>query len=115
MEQQILNPTGGTNVPQQEPPLILEPRDEPSRERVEVQVKVDEEYEARYRQQRINEARKTYNINIRPLNRGCVIEVGCQSIAFESMENATKELTEYLTGDTIAVQERWRKDLGLDL
>jgi len=114
MEPQILNSAGGTNVPQQEPTPSFE-LNELSRERIEAQVKEEKEYEARYRQQCINNARKNYNISIRPLNRGCVIEVGCQSIAFESMENAMKELTEYLTGDTVAVQQRWRQDLGLDL
>ena len=38
-----------------------------------------------------------HSINIQPLNRGFLVNVGCQSIAFETHEKMLKYLTEYLT------------------
>lgn len=38
-----------------------------------------------------------HSINIEPLNRGFVIRVGCQSIAFETKEKMLKYLSEYLS------------------
>jgi hypothetical protein len=39
---------------------------------------------------------REYEITIRFLNRGCIINVGCKSIPFESTDSAIKELNDYL-------------------
>jgi hypothetical protein len=49
---------------------------------------------------------KEYEIRIQFLSRGCVVNVGCKSIAFESVENAIKELNEYVS-NTWEVQKKW--------
>ena len=55
-----------------------------------------------------SEILKEYEIRIQFLSRGCVIHVGCKSIAFESVENAMKELNEYVN-NTWEVQKKWSK------
>ena len=50
---------------------------------------------------------REYEIRIQFLSRGCIIHVGCKSIAFESVENAMKELNEYIN-NTSNVQKKWR-------
>jgi hypothetical protein len=42
------------------------------------------------------EALCEYEVNIRFLNRGCVVKVGCKEIAFESIENAMAEINAYV-------------------
>ena len=59
------------------------------------------------------EALKDYEINIRFLNRGCVVRVGCKEIAFEDINKAMAEINEYVTGDTWEVQNKWRKLLEM--
>ncbi len=59
------------------------------------------------------EALKDYEINIRFLNRGCVVRVGCKEIAFEDINKAMVEINEYVTGDTWEVQNKWRKLLEM--
>lgn len=51
---------------------------------------------------------KDYEIIIRFLSRGCIIEVGCKSIPFESVETAIKELSDYVN-NPYEVGEKWRK------
>lgn len=50
---------------------------------------------------------REYELRIRFLNRGCVVEVGCQSIAFESPEAAMKEINEYVN-NPYETQQKWR-------
>ena len=50
---------------------------------------------------------REYEIRIQFLSRGCIVHVGCKSIAFESVENAMKELNEYVN-NTWEVQKKWR-------
>lgn len=54
------------------------------------------------------ECLKDYEIRIKFLSRGCVIEVGCKSIPFESVETAIKELNDYVT-NPFEVGQKWRK------
>jgi hypothetical protein len=56
------------------------------------------------------ECLREYEVNIRFFNRGCLVRVGCKEIAFEKIEDAMKELNEYVT-NTYDVQEKWRKIL----
>jgi len=48
-----------------------------------------------------------YEITLRFLSRGCVVNVGCKSIAFETAESAMKEVNEYVTNPW-ETQKRWR-------
>jgi len=55
-----------------------------------------------------SEVLKEYEIRIQFLSRGCVVNVGCKSIAFESIETAMKELNEYVN-NAWEVQKKWNK------
>lgn len=55
------------------------------------------------------EALREYEINIKFLHRGCIVQVGCKSIAFEDVSNAMAQLNQYVSGNTWEVQEKWRK------
>ena len=54
---------------------------------------------------------KQYPINIEFLSVGCVIRVGCESIAFESLEDAMAELHRYVDNPEESIA-KWRKLLG---
>jgi hypothetical protein len=85
---------------------------EPTVERVSMdqEAKISEPQE--YRPSNL-EALREYEINITFLNRGCVVRVGCKSIAFTDINEAMAEINEYVTGDTYEVQKRWRKLLDM--
>jgi len=51
-----------------------------------------------------------YEVRIQFLSRGCIVHVGCKSIAFESVETAMKELN-YYVANTHESQKAWRKVL----
>ena len=52
-----------------------------------------------------------YEIRLQFLSLGCVVHVGCKSIAFETIESAMKELNEYVN-NTYETQNKWRKILS---
>jgi len=54
-----------------------------------------------------HQALQEYEINLRFLSRGCIVNVGCKSIAFETVESAMKELNEYVN-NTYETQKKWR-------
>jgi hypothetical protein len=54
-----------------------------------------------------------YEIHIKFLNRGCVIQVGCKSIAFTDINEAMTEINAYVTGDTWEVQKKWHMLLDM--
>jgi len=54
------------------------------------------------------EALCEHEIRIRFLSRGCIIQVGCKEIAFESVETAMQELNEYVK-HPYETQKKWRK------
>ena len=56
------------------------------------------------------EALREYEISIRFLNRGCVVSVGCKSIAFESVEVAMNAINDYVA-NPYEKQKEWRKSL----
>ena len=60
------------------------------------------------------EALAEYEINIQFLHRGCIVRVGCKSIAFEDVNKAMAEINEYVTGETWEVQKKWRKLLNME-
>lgn len=51
---------------------------------------------------------REYEIRISFLNRGCIVNIGCKSIAFETNEKAMKEITRYVN-DPINVYDEWVK------
>ena len=48
-----------------------------------------------------------YEVKLQFLSRGCIVHVGCKSIAFETIESAMKELNEYVN-NTYEIQKKWR-------
>ncbi len=52
-----------------------------------------------------------YEVHIKFMSRGCVIQVGCKSIPFESVEVAMAALNEYVK-NPYESQEFWRKELA---
>jgi hypothetical protein len=69
----------------------------------ELTVKECEEYKPS-NQQLLQE----YEMGIRFLSRGCIVNVGCKTIAFETIESAMKEINEYVN-NTYETQQKWRK------
>jgi len=53
-----------------------------------------------------------YDMRIEFLSRGCIVRVGCKSIAFESVESAMKEINEYVN-NAYEIQNKWRKLLDV--
>ena len=47
-----------------------------------------------------------HEVRLQFLSRGCIVHVGCKSIAFESVEAAMKELNYYVT-NTFESQKAW--------
>lgn len=52
------------------------------------------------------EALRHRRIEIRFLDRGCIISVGCKEIAFESVDNAMTELNAYVA-NPYEMQIKW--------
>ena len=59
---------------------------------------------------RKEEVLREYEIRLQFLSRGCIVHVGCKSIAFETIESAMKEVNDYVN-NTWEVQKKWRKIL----
>lgn len=53
---------------------------------------------------------KNYQINIEFLDRGCLVRIGCKSIAFESVEKAMIEINQYVA-NPYEMEKNWRKIL----
>ena len=51
---------------------------------------------------------REYEVRIKFLSRGCIVSVGCREIAFEKLEDAMKELNEYVT-NPYDVMQKWQK------
>jgi hypothetical protein len=48
---------------------------------------------------------RNYEINIRFLNLGCIVSVGCKNIAFTSIEEAMQEVNEYVANPRLLEQK----------
>jgi len=57
------------------------------------------------------ETLRDYELSIRFLHRGCIVQVGCKSIAFEDVGTAIQAINDYVCGDTYEEQQKWRKIL----
>ena len=64
-----------------------------------------ESKEQREQRRRI-EVLKNWEIRIQPLDRGCVVHVGCKSFAFESVSSAMQVVNQY-TDDPAAVAKAY--------
>ena len=53
-----------------------------------------------------------YSIGIRFLSRGCVVEVGCKTIAFTTVEEAMQAI-QYYVADPDTVGEYWRGQFNM--
>lgn len=60
-----------------------------------------------YRQSK-QELLRNHSIEIRFLSRGCLVQLGCKSIPFETVENAMEAINAYVT-DPITEIEKWNK------
>jgi hypothetical protein len=58
------------------------------------------------------EALRQYELNVRFLHRGCIVQVGCKSIAFEDVGTAIQAINDYVCGDTYEEQQKWLKLLN---
>ena len=67
---------------------------------------VEECYPKEYRPSN-QQALQEYEITVRFLSRGCIVNVGCKLIAFETTESAMKEINEYVSNPW-ETQKRWR-------
>ena len=56
------------------------------------------------------DALREYELNIRFLNRGCIVRVGCKEIAFEDYTNAMAAINAYVNNPW-EEQKKWRKIL----
>jgi hypothetical protein len=54
---------------------------------------------------------REYDINISFLDRGCIVKVGCKSIAFMSVESAMEAINDYVA-DPYEQQTQWIEALG---
>lgn len=53
---------------------------------------------------------KNYQIIIEFLDRGCLVRIGCKSIAFESVDEAMNEINKYVA-NPYEMDKEWRKIL----
>lgn len=83
--------------------LLLETMPEPMDERISNQPE-QVEVPRRTKQDLLRE----YEIRLSFLNKGCIVKIGCKSIAFETNEKAVKEITRYVN-DPIKVYDEWMK------
>lgn len=58
-----------------------------------------------------NEVLREFNIGIKFLSSGCVVEVGCKSIAFSTNEEAILSLNDYFN-DPVKTREEFQKRFG---
>jgi hypothetical protein len=75
--------------------------------RLEQQLEVEECKTSEYRPSRM-ECLRDYNINIRFLTVGCVIEVGCKSIPFTTIKEGMEALNEYVARP-YETRQAWEK------
>lgn len=56
---------------------------------------------------------KRHELRMEFFDRGCVVKIGCKSIAFASVEEAMIELSAYVSNPQNAY-DRWKEALKLD-
>ena len=63
--------------------------------------------ETEYKPSRL-EALKAYDIKLSFLDRGCIVHVGCKTIAFENVDSARLELNNYVN-NPYETEQKWFK------
>lgn len=58
-----------------------------------------------------NQALRQHHIVIEFLHRGCIVRVGCKSIAFESNNEAIRKIQQYAS-DPIGMEKIWKDILN---
>ena len=93
-------------------------------ERAEPQLTINQEYERTtepcpsltYEQQVAGltdqQILKEYEIRIQFLDKGCVVNVGCKAVAFNSITNAIDAIREYVANPK-EVAKHWRKEFNM--
>ena len=61
-----------------------------------------------------DELRQRHQINIEFLSSGCIVRIGCKSIAFTNYQSALSEINEYVK-DPLAAYKKWSKALNVEL
>lgn len=84
-------------------------REEPIREESVISVKQEDRYVPS-----ANELRQRHQINIEFLSSGCVVRIGCKSIAFTNYERALSEINAYVN-NPIEAYKKWAKELNVEL
>lgn len=56
--------------------------------------------------------KKRWNITIEPLDRGCIVQIGCKRIAFEDYGNALASINQFYSKPHDTVKQ-WRDILGV--
>jgi hypothetical protein len=71
------------------------------------EMRMSEETRCKEWRPRATDVLREYEVHIKFLSRGCIVSVGCREIAFENLEDAMKELNEYVT-NPYDVMQKWQ-------
>lgn len=80
------------------------------REEIESEILNEANVETRLNEPRIETRLEDYDVRINFLSRGCVVRVGCKSIAFQDNNEMLSALSEYVN-DPIKIGKKWREIL----
>jgi hypothetical protein len=72
------------------------------------EMRLQEGIEPKQWKQPRNEMLREFEINIKFFNVGCVVNVGCKSIAFENVDKMMEEL-QYYVQHPYEAREKWNK------
>lgn len=61
-----------------------------------------------------DELRQRHSIQIEFLSIGCIVRIGCKSIAFSDIDNAMCEVNAYVK-DPVEAYKKWSKVLGVQM
>ena len=73
-----------------ETPRYVNPQEEPSKEQREQRKRI--------------EILKLWEIKVQPLDRGCVVYVGCKNFAFESLDAAMETVKQYVDNPVAVIK-----------
>jgi hypothetical protein len=65
------------------------------------------EKESQFERETKQQILKRHTISMEFLDQGCIIRVGCKSLAFQSNQDAMIALNNYITGDTVEIYEMY--------
>ena len=97
-----------SDIANREPSTILEREEEPYENRA---VEPEEYHQARTMAQREENPLAPYEVNIKQVNNGFIVNVGCQTFAFESFEKLSKYMGMYFENPTEVTSKHWKGEL----